>query len=117
MKKAIWLFVILLGVLLPGRIEAQAPANGLVLWLQADKGVIADSKGLDSVWQDQSGNSTNAFQANTGLRPAIVKNNIIGVPALHFGNGTFLKAPSRFPVNSSYTVVSVICPQNLNIYS
>ena len=93
MKKAIWLFAILLGILLPGLIEAQAPSNGLVLWLQGDKGIIADSKGLDSVWQDQSGNKTDAFQANTGLRPSIAKNDINSVPALRFGNGDFLKAP------------------------
>jgi len=111
-----FLFLVVSLSLISGRIVAQAPSDGLVLWLKADKGIITDTKGLDSLWQDQSGNKTDAFQTTNTLRPSIVKNDINGRSALRFGNGTFLNAPSRFPVNSSYTVIVVMCPQNLNVY-
>jgi len=117
MKRAIWLLTILLCIGLPGRINAQVVTKGLVLWLKADKGVIADNKGLDSVWMDQSGHNIDAFQAASGFRPSIVKNDINGLPTLRFGSGTFLDAPSKFPVNSSYTIITVISPRNLNISS
>ena len=117
MKKAIWLIAILSSIVLPGHVEAQVSSNGLVLWLKADKGIIADKNGLDSVWEDQSGHNIDAFQAISGLRPSIIKNDINGLPALRFGSGTFLDAPSKFPVNSSYTIITVISPRNLNISS
>ena len=105
------------GIIIPGRIEAQVVSKGLVLWLKADEGVMADSKGLASAWIDQSGNNINAFQGNSGLRPSIVKEDINGISALRFGSGTFLEAPSKFPVNSSYTIITVISPRNLNVTS
>jgi hypothetical protein len=52
----------------------------LQLWLKADAGVVTNSSGLVSLWQDQSGNSNNAAQVNTNLQPSLV-----AVPAL-FGH-------------------------------
>src|SRR5580698_4438907 len=40
-----------------------AVASGtLQLWLRADAGVVSNSSGLVSQWQDQSGNTNNAVQ-------------------------------------------------------
>jgi len=104
-------------MVLSARLEAQVSSNGLVLWLKADKGVIADNKGMDSLWLDQSGNHINAFQETEGLRPEIIKSDVNGLSALRFGSGTFLDAPSKFPINSSYTIITVISPRNLNVTS
>ncbi|HEV7926959.1 MAG TPA: immunoglobulin domain-containing protein [Verrucomicrobiae bacterium] len=44
----------------------------LQLWLRADAGVVSNSSGQVSQWQDQSGNSNHAFQTNTTNQPLLV---------------------------------------------
>ncbi len=44
----------------------------LRLWLEADAGVVVNSNGLVSLWQDQSGNNNHAAQTNLSSQPALV---------------------------------------------
>ncbi len=58
------------------------------LWLKADEGVVTNSSGQVSEWQDQSGNTNDAFQSNTNYQPLLVyPAGIGGRAALRF-NGT-----------------------------
>jgi hypothetical protein len=50
----------------------------LRLWLKGDAGVITNSAGQVSQWQDQSGNTNHASQANTNQQPLLVHPPVIG---------------------------------------
>ena len=44
----------------------------LRLWLKGDAGVVTNSNGRVSQWQDQSGNSNHVSQSNSNLQPSLV---------------------------------------------
>src|SRR4051794_13441834 len=47
-----------------------AVSSGTVrLWLKADAGVVTNSSGQVSQWQDQSGDNNHASQSNANLQP------------------------------------------------
>ena len=62
-----------------------ADLNGLVLWLDAAKGVTANAgTGAVSAWADQSGKA-NTFSQATGLnQPSLQKNVLNGLPVIEF---------------------------------
>ena len=60
--------------------------TGLVLWLDASKGVTGTS--AVSAWADQSGSNNNAAMATANFQPALVASSIGGKPAIHFASGT-----------------------------
>jgi len=62
---------------------------GLVLWLEASKGVTASS-GTVTAWADQSGNNNNATQNTPSSEPTQDATGINGLPAIHFAGGTHL---------------------------
>ncbi len=57
---------------------------GLVLWLDAAKGVTKNNQNQVSLWADQSGNSNDAAQGSSTLQPVYAATVINGLPALHF---------------------------------
>ena len=59
-----------------------ASVSGLVLWLDAEKGVTGTT--AVSAWADQSGNGNNAAQASTPLQPTYRSAAVNGLPAIHF---------------------------------
>jgi subtilase family serine protease len=59
----------------------------LQLWLKADTGVVTNSAGLVSQWQDQSGNANDAAQANTNLQPTLVSTAGLGSGWVVWFNG------------------------------
>ncbi|HKO53004.1 MAG TPA: hypothetical protein VJV79_35085 [Polyangiaceae bacterium] len=72
-------------------IEPLLPPLGLALWLRADRG-IQQTDGHVQVWQDQSGNQTNATQLTANVRPTYLATGFNGRPTLEFdGQGQFLK--------------------------
>jgi hypothetical protein len=86
----------------------------LRLWLKADAGVLANSAGLVSQWQDQSGNSNNAVQANTNQQPTLVAAvGLGGKPAIRFNgiqdnvNGSFLFGSGNVGVPNAMTEFTV----------
>ncbi len=72
---------------------------GVVLWLDAAKGITPDMNVATKVtgWADQSGNGNNANQKNANQMPSIVAAGINGHPTVHFtstvaglSNGTMM---------------------------
>jgi invasion protein IalB len=62
-------------------------SGNLQLWLKADAGVVANASGQVSLWQDQSGNTNDASQANTNQQPLLVYPAAIGGKAAVRFNG------------------------------
>src|ERR1700751_4507704 len=57
----------------------------LRLWLKADVGVVTNSNGQVSRWQDQSGNNNDAFAPTVAAQPSLVRPATLGGnPAVHF---------------------------------
>lgn len=60
--------------------------SGLVLWLNAGKGVSTNQGGVD-LWVDQSPAKNDAKQTIQNRRPTPVSNGINGLPTVHFDKG------------------------------
>jgi hypothetical protein len=59
----------------------------LQLWLRADAGVVTNSAGQVSEWDDQSGNTNNATQGSANLRPMLTSASDLGGNAVVRFNG------------------------------
>ncbi|MGD0814609.1 MAG: protease pro-enzyme activation domain-containing protein, partial [Verrucomicrobiota bacterium] len=77
----------------------------LQLWLRADEGVVTNSAGLVSQWQDQSGNANHASQSNANQQPRLISDpGLGGRPALLFNgiqdnvNGSYLTGSGQVAV-------------------
>src|SRR5262249_58375360 len=68
--------------------------DDLRLWLRADAGVVHDQNGRISVWQDQSGNGSNATQTNGGEQPFLAQNHLNGLPVVGFYGGQYFRLPN-----------------------
>ncbi len=83
----------------------------LQLWLRADAGVVTNSGGLVTEWDDQSGNGNNAFQQNSNQQPTWVStvDAIDRLPAVRFNgiqdgvHGSFLFSPDAVAVPNAMT--------------
>ncbi|MEN9307255.1 MAG: hypothetical protein RL173_1187 [Fibrobacterota bacterium] len=117
-----------------GKIPPPPVANGLILHLRADTGVILDSRGKVATWKDLSPRHTNFLTPNLGkpktvlltrfhdtaekrvyktldadslLRPNIVKNGINGLPSVSFDGLQTLVDTSSLPLDSGFTAFIV----------
>ncbi len=86
----------------------------LQLWLEANAGVVTNSAGLVSQWQDQSGNTNHASQTNTNSQPSLVyPPGLGGAAALRFNgvlnavNGDFLAGTGDVGVSNALTAFTV----------
>ncbi len=86
----------------------------LQLWLKADAGVVSNTAGLVSAWQDQSGNANHASQANATNQPSLVFPAALGGrAAIRFnGNqdnihGSYLKGTGLVGVSNAMTAFTV----------
>jgi hypothetical protein len=86
----------------------------LQLWLKADAGVVTNSTGLVSQWQDQSGNANHAWQTSTNLEPALVSaSGLGGKPAVRFNgiqnnvNGSYMFGTGTVNVPNAMTAFTV----------
>jgi hypothetical protein len=86
----------------------------LQLWLKADAGVITNSAGEVSQWQDQSGNTNHADQANTAQQPLLVSALVFGGrAAVQFNgiqnnnNGSYLQGTGLVGVPAAMTAFTV----------
>lgn len=78
--------------------EASAPdagfsmksVSGLVLWLDANKGVTTSGANLVDRWADQSGHGSDAVQANATYKPLARATGLAGMPSVHVEAGTHL---------------------------
>jgi hypothetical protein len=86
----------------------------LRLWLKSDAGVVTNSLGQVSQWQDQSGNTNHASQASTNNQPLLVyPPGIGGRAALRFNgvldavNGDYLQGAGNVGVSNAMTAFAV----------
>ena len=84
------------------------PTNGLLAWYRADKGVVADEKGLVSEWQDQSGNQLHLSARTEAEKPRLVAKAWNDLPALELdGSRNSLSCLLPEKTGDSMTVVAV----------
>lgn len=58
--------------------------TGLEMWLRSDRGIIADSNGRISEWQDQSAKKRHVTQGTSGKQPLLVEATQAGLPGVRF---------------------------------
>jgi len=68
----------------PGGFERTDVPSGLLYWLKADSGVVADGSNNVSAWGDQSSRGNNFAQATAGSQPQLVAGVLNGQPAVRF---------------------------------
>ncbi len=88
--------------------DASIPAEGLAMWLRADKGVTATQDGAVSAWN--SPNNVAATQEDAKSQPKLVASSIGGKPAIRFdGNDSLLETNLDINpgVTPNLTVISV----------
>jgi len=83
----------------------QLPQDGMVLWLDAGKGITPTS-GV-SMWADQSGNGNHAVQTNTFYQPTYITDELNDNPVVRFTEGEkYLSHPSI--LTNDYTTFYVL---------
>ena len=83
----------------------QLPQDGMVLWLDAGKG-ITEGSGV-SKWEDQSGNGNHAAQATVSFQPTYIKDVLNDKPVVSFTGGE--KYLRHSPIlTDSYTAFYVL---------
>ena len=81
----------------------------LVLHLRADKGITHDAAGQVSQWKDLSGHNHDAFQADAGRQPRLVKDDFNQNAAVSFdGKGSFLHLQGRLLQQQEHTIIAVV---------
>jgi len=71
------------------------------LWLDAaDSSTITEASGAISAWNDKSGNSRNAVQANGALQPAYQSNIQNGLPAVYEDGARYLAQALAFGIRT-----------------
>src|SRR5690349_13924427 len=77
------------------------PATGLALWVKADAGVVTNSSGAVTLWEDQSPNGLDAVPPEDAKAPKLVLNAVNNKPVIRFdGVDDFLDVPSADPINN-----------------
>lgn len=96
----------------PSSAASLSPASvpGLVLWLDAAKGLAAAGQPVP-LWSDQSPAHNDASQPNSGLQPVVEGSAIGGLPAIQFnGSTTFLSIADSASLQwgtADYTLLAV----------
>ena len=97
-----------------GSVLPSVSSGTLQLWLKADAGVVTNSAGQVSQWQDQSGNANHASQSVANNQPTLVSAaRLAGKPAIRFNgiqdnvNGDYLSATRNVGVPNALTTFAV----------
>lgn len=89
--------------------ELEIPADGMQLWLRADRGVTADESGYVTKWADLSGYGHNAVPDSTDTAPTLKENAKYEEPAVVFdGQDDYLKFPFEEVIAGKSDVTVVI---------
>lgn len=79
--------------------------TGLVLWLDASKGVTSDGSNKVTAWSDQSGKGNHAAyvasDASVAGPPLLIANGVNGHPAIQFGNPGGTPSTTRLQIADS----------------
>jgi len=71
--------------------------SGLVLWLDASKGITKDESDLVELWEDQSPDGNNYVQATEAAKPLFVDSVVNGLPILRFdGTNDFIGMSAQY---------------------
>ncbi|MFO0869888.1 MAG: PSD1 and planctomycete cytochrome C domain-containing protein [Pirellulales bacterium] len=91
-------------------VPATLPVSaGLVLWLDAGRGVERDKAGRVQSWADQSGAGHPAMQSEPDRRPEWQATALAGQPAVHFdGRRRFLQLAGAVLTQPRVTVIGVV---------
>jgi len=82
--------------------------DGLVLWLDAGKGITSPVNGNPvSMWEDQSGNGNHTVQGIASFKPIYITNELNGYPVVRFSGGEKYLRHSPILTNS-YTAFYVL---------
>ncbi len=104
-----WLMVFLASSSFAMRADADLVTSGIVLDLEAGKGVTLDGSGNVSAWADQSGHGHDATQTVQANRPGFVGNGLNGGPTLAFsGNGQFLNLSGQVLSSQQFTIMALV---------
>jgi hypothetical protein len=97
-----------------GSVLPSVSSGTLQLWLKADAGVVTNSAGQVSQWQDQSGNANHASQSVANNQPTLVSAaRLAGKPAIRFNgiqdnvNGDYLSGTGNVDVPNALTTFAV----------
>ncbi|MES2924644.1 MAG: sialate O-acetylesterase [Verrucomicrobiota bacterium] len=82
----------------------------LKVWLRPEKGIIRDSAGFVSAWQDSSGNSNHCTQDNAAARPVYTRQKFGTMPGVTFDGGDWLVGTAGMSTGSYTKVVRVSMP-------
>ena len=89
----------------PGPSDEPPPVSGLLLWLDADRGVETDSLGRISQWRDRSGQHLDLTQSSTAAQPRRLDRVVAGHAAVSFdARDDHLLCQAPWPEFDSYTV-------------
>ena len=89
--------------------------SGIVLDLEAGKGVTLDGSGGVISWTDQSGQGHNASQGSIGNRPTFVANGLSGGPTLRFnGAAQFLNLSGQVLTTQQFTIMALVTDNSTN---
>ena len=82
--------------------------TGLKVWLKPESGIIRDSNGLVSAWQDSSGNGNHCVQASDPLKPTYQPSRFGTLPGVCFAGDDWLASPSGMSTGSYTKIVRVL---------
>jgi ferric-dicitrate binding protein FerR (iron transport regulator) len=101
------------------RVVEEAPsADGLQLWLDADRGISADDQGLVWQWRDQGPLGLHLSQPASDQQPRLLPAAAGRHAAVSFGaDGQWLSCTGSWPEFHSYSVALVLRPTTLGTWS
>jgi len=96
-------------------IDVPSSLSGLAFWVRADQGLILDTSGGVSVWNDLSGNQKNISRAVSVGRPTVVQNWAGGSPALRTdGSGATMYSTDQYTWPIDAVTVFAVLATNAN---
>jgi hypothetical protein len=85
-------------------------SSGLSVWLKPETGIIRDSAGVVSSWQDSSGNGNHCSQATATAKPSYAPGSFGTMPGVFFDGADNLSATAGMSTGSYTKIVRVSMP-------
>ena len=85
-------------------------SSGLSVWLKPESGIIRDSAGVVSSWQDSSGNGNHCSQATATAKPSYAPGSFGTMPGVYFDGADNLSGTAGMSTGSYTKIVRVSLP-------
>ncbi len=107
MKRNRVLFEVFLIIISLPSVFADPPEDGMLLWLDASRGLRTEGHGQVYFWQDLSSAGNHAEQNREDNRPVVKLNAVNNEPAVYFdGQKSFLSIPGlKIPRDASIFII------------